>query len=106
VRDVLLATVDESTILPGVVLVSRQGLRVPAEAAGLDWRALQFLLDQSPEAGRCVRVALPRLATDSGGQTTVLVVHGSVWREGCANPPVARLQVVQGQLRVAASDQR
>lgn len=92
-RDVLLALADESTVLPLVVLVSKEGLREAALSPELSARDLQFRWDSSEAEPGCLERLLPRLVARPGRTPAVVAAIGSAEEHGCASPPTVTLEV-------------
>jgi hypothetical protein len=92
-RDVLLALADESTVLPVVVLVSRDGLRAATPAPTLAGPSLQFRWDSSEAEPGCLERLLPRLEARPGRTPAVVAAVGSAEEHGCASPPTVTLEV-------------
>ena len=103
VRDVLMATADESTVFPSLVLVSRSRLVVPRNE-GLDWRRLQFSWEGPEEVSRCLSFVLPRLDFTAGAPGLVAVAsRESGAQSDCSDPALKRLRIVDGTLILADS---
>lgn len=60
IRDAVLTLVDESSVYSTVVLMTRMGPALAKKDPAIDWRGMQYLIDEMtpPE---CIRMALPKV---------------------------------------------
>lgn len=90
IRDVLIASVDESGILANIVLSAPGGPKMPQYAHDLDWSRLQFNYDDLAPLD-CLDRVRPRIVTEPGRSAYVQIFYGASWTEGCHTPNPARL---------------
>ena len=100
IRDVLLALVDESTLLPQVVLLGPEGPRNASSDEGVNWREVQFRHDDQAPAG-CVDRMLPVVRSLPSEGIVIEVYSGVSWTGGCENPSITRLVVEGDTLRLS-----
>jgi hypothetical protein len=96
IRDLVLTVVDESTVFTDVVLVTSGGPREPQRDASVDWRRLQFVLDEMTSKD-CLRTVLPRIEATQSRGAVLLLPYGHA-EDGSCKPDVARLGFRKGVL--------
>lgn len=96
-RDLLLALVDESTVLPLLLRVTATDAR-PFDESKLDWRQLQYVWSAQDDQDSCTSVVAPRTHVDSEGRryVRVRVAAGDV---SCNQAPSVALIVRNGELQ-------
>lgn len=98
VRDLLLALIDESTVLPLLVRVTSSEMRQFDEGA-LDWRQLQYVWAEGDDQDSCLAMVAPRSGIGASGHRYVRV-RASLGDTACAQAPSVALVVRNGIVRV------
>lgn len=97
IRDILLVTSDESTVIPGLVIVRRDSAIVPVVLRGFDWKAFQYVFADNVMTATCLPSLRPRIVSRNGG-AALSVASGSSLTSDCRTPPRKLFQVAHGVL--------
>ncbi len=98
VRDLLLALIDESTVLPILVRVTRSELQGYDES-DLDWRRLQYLWFEGDDLDACAMTVIPRSELLLSGERYVRV-HTSLGDSACSLSTSIALVVRSDKLQI------
>lgn len=97
IRDLVLTVVDESTVFTDVVLLTADGPKEPQRDPSIDWRGLQFVLDEMTPKD-CLKSVLPRIDARRPGTAVLLLPYGYARNGSCKRVDVARLGFRKGVL--------
>lgn len=103
-RDLVLALVDESVVLPLVLRITANAI-IPFNDAGLNWRELQYQWSESDDQDACAVYVLPRSVHGSSGRR-MLVVRSSQGETACTSATSTVLSVIGVSLRVDSAETR
>lgn len=96
-RDIILATLDESSVLAGIVLLYRDSLAVPRVRSRFDWLGFQFTFAGNVVSDSCYRFLRP-FATTSRGGIVLSVAYGNSANHDCRHPPRALYKIVKDSM--------
>ena len=100
IRDILLATVDESTVFPAILLVKSEQLITPRDGAGVNWRELQYIWAEGEDPEACMKQVLPKMVMDSVGPTVIVSTSSPRSPSSCSRAATKKLRVKEGVLTV------
>ena len=98
IRDILLLTSDESTVIPTVVMVRRDGLVLPAIPPGFNWSAFQYTFADNVSTVTCLPFLRPKIVAQNN-VVAISVAYGSSLTSDCRNPPRTLFTVTGGELK-------
>ena len=98
VRDLVLALIDESTVLPTLVRVTPTELQ-RFDESNLDWRQLQYLWSEADNQDDCSGMVAPRSGLGASGRR-YMRVRASLGDSSCAQSSSVALVVRDGKLQI------